>query len=108
MALLPGIPADGSFEEIIALLGLSKDWIGGSVSSTHCDMAWDIAPGYRFCLSFDPVFEDGTRALLFTGAGFSAQNKPGFRHDEYHTVYPYRARKGMAHSPDEVIRLTVR
>ena len=96
MKLLPDIPVDGSLEEILAVLGLQDDWTGGGVSSTRCDMVWQIAPGYQFELSFDPVHgKDGSLTLVFVGAGFAAQNKPGFPPDEYHTVYPYRMREGM-------------
>jgi hypothetical protein len=96
MALLPKIDATATYEKIIAQLGLPKDWDGGSVSSTHCTMVWrKLAPGYKFALNFDPVFKDGKIVLVFTEASFSAQNKPGFPADEYHTVYPYRSHKGM-------------
>ncbi len=96
MKRLPDIPVDGSLEEILAVLGLEDDWTGGGVSSTHCDMVWQIAPGYKLGLSFDPVpGKDASPRLVFVEAGFSAQNKPGFPADEYHTIYPYRTRKGM-------------
>jgi hypothetical protein len=95
MKLLPAIPAAASLDEIITLLGLPKDWSGGSVSSTHCCMYWEVAPRYRFELSFDPVPRDGKLTVEFQEAGFAAQQKPGFAPDEYHTVYPYRTWKGM-------------
>jgi hypothetical protein len=95
MKLLPDIPPDASVDEIIAMLRLAKSWNGGSVSSTHCCMFWDVAPRYRLELSFDPVPRDGKLTLELREAGFSAQGKPGFGPDEYHTVYPYRTWKGM-------------
>jgi hypothetical protein len=98
MNLLPKIEATDSYEKIIGMLGLPKDWDGGSVSSTHCTMVWrKLAPGYHFALNFDPVLKDGKRTLVFTEASFSADHKPGRPPDEYHTVYPYRSWKGMVH-----------
>jgi hypothetical protein len=97
MKLLPQIPTDASYDKIIAMLGLLKDWEGSSVSNTHCTMVWYISPGYAFVLNFDPVFTAGKRTLVFTEASFSAQKKPGFPSDEYHTVYPYRSWKGMVY-----------
>jgi hypothetical protein len=32
---LPSIDATDSYDKIIGMLGLPKDWDGGSVSSTH-------------------------------------------------------------------------
>jgi hypothetical protein len=95
MKRLPRIRGTASPGEIIRMLGLPKDWDGGSVSSTECSMYWKVAPGYRFELSFDPVPRDGKLNLEFRGAGFAAQKKPGFAPQEYHTVYPYRTWKGM-------------
>jgi hypothetical protein len=95
MQLLPEIPANATLDEIIALLGLPRDWDGGSVSSTHCCMYWEVAPGYRFELAFDPVPRDAKVHLEFREAGFAARNRPGFAAQEYHTVYPYRTWKGM-------------
>jgi hypothetical protein len=95
MKLLPKIPADASFRQIIAMLGLPKSWDGGSVSTTHCTMVWRIAAGYKFALNFDPVWKGRAVRLVFTEASISAQRKPGFPPDEYHTVYPYRSWKGM-------------
>jgi len=98
MKLLPKIEAGASFDKIIAMLGLPKDWDGGSVSSTHCTMVWKkIAPGYHFGLNFDPVVKEGRRTLVFTEASFSAPRKPGFPPEEYHTLFPYRVAKGMVH-----------
>jgi hypothetical protein len=96
MGLLPHIPADASYHQIIALLGLPPDWDGGSVSSTHCSLVWrELAPGYHFVLNFDPMLKDGKLILVFTEASFSAHKKPGFPPNEYHTVFPYRSWKGM-------------
>jgi hypothetical protein len=97
LKLLPEIPVTASFDEIIAMLGLPKDRTGGSVSSTHCTMTWDVAPGYRFALSFDPEFQGDKLVLVFAEASFAAQSKPGFAPHEYHTVYPYRTWKGMVY-----------
>jgi hypothetical protein len=98
MKLLPQIEATDFFDKIIGMLGLPKDWDGGSVSSTHCTMVWrKLAPGYHFALNFDPVVKDGKIRLVFTEASFSAQKKPGLPPDEYHTIYPYRSWKGMVH-----------
>jgi hypothetical protein len=92
---LSEIPVTASADEIIALLGLPKDWNGGSVSSTHCCMTWDISTGYCFVLSVAPVAKDGKWALEFREAGFQAQGKPGFPPPEYHTIYPYHTWRGM-------------
>jgi hypothetical protein len=97
MKLLPQIPADGSPDKIIALLGLAREPDGGSVSNTNFTMVWNIAPGYHFVLNFDPVPKDGKIRLVFTEASFSAQEKAGFPPDEYHTVYPYRSPDGMVY-----------
>jgi hypothetical protein len=95
MKKLSDMPVDASFDKIIAYLGLPKDWDGGSVSTTECTMVWNIAPGYHFALNFDPVAMGDKITLVFTDASFSAQKKPGFPPDEFHTIYPYRSRKGM-------------
>jgi hypothetical protein len=98
MKLLPKIEATDTYDKIIGMLGLPKDWDGGSVSSTHCTMIWKkLMPGYHLALNFDPVFKDGKITLVFAEASFSAQKKPGFPPDEYHTIYPYRSYKGMVH-----------
>jgi hypothetical protein len=95
MKLLPQIQADASYDKIIAMLGLPKDWDDGSVSATHCTMVWkNLAPGYHFAVNFDPVPKGDKIVLVFTDASFSAQKKPGFPADEYHTVFPYRSRQG--------------
>jgi len=86
MKLLPQIPATASFDKINEILGLPKEWDGGSVSATHCTMVWrNLAPGYDFTLNFSPEGNDEVM-LVFTEASFSAQG---------HTVYPYRSWKGM-------------
>jgi hypothetical protein len=95
MKLLPRIPVDASYDKIITFLGLPKDWDSGSVSTTHCTMVWNIAPSYQFALNFDPLPRDGKIKLVFTDAYFSARGKRGFPPDEFHTIYPYHARKGM-------------
>ena len=96
MGLLPQIPADGSYDQIITLLGLPPKWDGGTASSTHFKIVWrNLAPGYRFALNFSPVLKDGKQILVFAEASFSAHKKPGFPPDQYHTVYPFRSWKGM-------------
>ncbi len=96
--LLPQIPADESPDRIIAMLGIPKDCDGGHVSNTGCSMVWKyIAPGYHFTLAFDPEVKEGKLTLKFGEARFSAQHKPGFPPEEYHTVYPYRSSEGMVY-----------
>ena len=93
---LSEIPRVAKLDSILQLLELSKDWDGGSVSSTHCVMVWDVAPGYRFELSINPTPRDDDNIEVFE-AGFAAQNKPGFPLDEFHTVYPCLTTNGIAY-----------
>jgi hypothetical protein len=97
MKLLPRIANRASVDELIALLGLPKNWDGGGVSATECTMIWNFEGGYKFVLSFDPVPKNGKLTLEFREAAFSAPHKPGFPPDESHTVFPYRTWKGMVY-----------
>src|SRR5262245_41293792 len=56
MKLMPGIPADGSEQDILHYLGLrAEDVKYGNFSGVRCELIWDIAPGYRFFISFPPL-----------------------------------------------------
>jgi hypothetical protein len=109
MRLLPRIPKDGSYEQVRSMLGLDREPDGFEGSVTDLTEVWDIAPGYRFELCFGVEIRGGRDPVrYFASAGFSAQNKPGLPPRQYHTIYPYRARQGMAYDEDELVRLTVR
>jgi hypothetical protein len=109
MRLLPRIPKDGSFAQIRSMLALDREPDGREGDTEELTEIWYIAPGYRFALTFGVDIQEGRDTVrFFVGAGFSAQNKPGLPPREYHTIYPYRARQGMAYDEDELVRLTVR
>ena len=95
--LLPDMPTSASPDDIEAMLMLPKPDFG-SIGGRHCEIYWNIAPRYRFVLSFDPVWKERQLTLEFRSASIAAQGKPGFPLHEYHTVYPYRTWKGMVYS----------
>jgi hypothetical protein len=108
MRLLPQIPKDGSYEQIRSMLGLDRERDrGGGEDPEEFTEGWDIAPGYRFELTFVFEIREGRDPVIhFASAGFSAQNKPGLPPQQFDTIFPYRVRDGMAYDDDEVIRLS--
>jgi hypothetical protein len=91
MNLLPGIPADGSFEDIIRYLGRQAENVrSGFCAGGYEDFWWDLGPGYRFYLSFSRPGPE----LVFAEAGVQVR-WPGGGVRDYRYLYPVRSREGM-------------
>jgi hypothetical protein len=97
LALLPDIPETASPDEVIQFLGLPKEPTNCDSDRKGFDMGWDIAPGYRFGLSFRVVNKDGKWHTILTVAGFMVTHEPDSPSPRYGAVYPYRGHEGMVY-----------
>ncbi|APR78919.1 Hypothetical protein A7982_04266 [Minicystis rosea] len=92
LGLLPTIPSGAGPDQVHRFLGIAPDRApdGGGVESGEMTEVFNLAPGYRLELSFAPAPEANPARVRFSAGSISAQRKPGFAPDEWHTLYPYR------------------